>query len=156
MPIDTYRGLRVYQGALEACLRIFAMTKSFPAEERYGLADQIRRSSRSVCANVAEAWHKRRYPAAFVAKLNDAESEAAETQVWLDVAQRCGYLKDENAHECRLAYGQILAQLVKMEQCPERWTLRPNSSSTKVSKSDRPKSSLSPAPQLPSSPARSA
>ena len=156
MPIDTFRNLRVYQGALETCLQVFEVTKAFPGEERYGLVGQVRRSSRSVCANLAEAWHKRRYPAAFVAKLNDAESEAAETQVWVDMAQRCGYLGEETARRFHIAYDRILARLVKMEQCPERWTLNllPN---TEKGSSPKPTTSVpSPAPQLPSSPARPA
>lgn len=82
--IRHFRELEVYQLAMEAALRIFEISKSFPVEERYSLTDQIRRSSRSVCANIAEAWRKRRYPNAFVSKLSDAEAEAAETQVWLE------------------------------------------------------------------------
>jgi len=73
-------------------MRIFELTKGFPKAETYSLTDQIRRSSRSVCANVAEAWRRRRYAAAFVSKLNDSEAEAAETQVWLEFAVKCGYL----------------------------------------------------------------
>ncbi len=79
--IRHFRELEVYQLAMEAALTIFKISKNFPVEERYSLIDQIRRSSRSVCANIAEAWRKRRYPNAFVSKLSDAESEAAETQV---------------------------------------------------------------------------
>ena len=79
--IRSYKDLRVYQNAVEAAMKIFEMTKEFPVEERYSLVDQIRRSSRSVCANIAEAWRKRRYKAAFIAKMSDAESEATETQV---------------------------------------------------------------------------
>jgi len=76
-------------------MRIFEPTKEFPIEEKYALSDQVRRSSRSVCANLAEAWRKRRYRAAFISKLNDAESEAAETQVHAEIAFRHGYLKQE-------------------------------------------------------------
>jgi four helix bundle protein len=82
--IRSYKDLRVYQQAMESAMRIFEITKTFPVEERYSLVDQIRRSSRSVCTNIAEAWRKRRYKAAFIAKMNDAESEASETQVWLE------------------------------------------------------------------------
>lgn len=82
--IKTHRDLDVYQMAFEAAMRIFELTKRFPKEETYSLTDQIRRSSKSVCSNIAEAWRKRRYEAAFVSKLNDAEAEAAETQVWLE------------------------------------------------------------------------
>jgi four helix bundle protein len=90
--IKTHRDLNVYQMAFEAAMRIFELTKSFPKEETYSLTDQIRRSSRSVCSNIAEAWRKRRYEAAFVSKLNDAEAEAAETQTWLEFSAKCGYL----------------------------------------------------------------
>jgi four helix bundle protein len=86
-----FRALDVYQNAFAAGLRIYELTKRFPGEERYALTDQIRRSSRSVCANIAEAWRKRRYQAAFVAKLSDAEGEAAETQVHLEFAFRQVY-----------------------------------------------------------------
>ncbi len=76
-------------------MSVFGKTKSFPREETFSLTDQIRRSSRSVCANISEAWRKRRYEAAFISKLSDAETEAAETQVWLEFAVKCGYLKRE-------------------------------------------------------------
>jgi four helix bundle protein len=80
----THCDLEVYRKALDAAMRIFELSKRFPKEETYSLTDQIRRSSRSVCANLAEAWRKRRYEAAFVSKLSDGETEAAETQVWLE------------------------------------------------------------------------
>lgn len=79
--INSFRDLRVYIGAMAATMKIFEMTKKFPAEEKYSLTDQIRRSSRSVCANIGEAWRKRRYRAAFIAKLSDSETEACKTQV---------------------------------------------------------------------------
>ena len=103
---------------------IFAMSKMFPIEERYSLADQVRRSSRSVCANLAEAWHKRRYPAAFVAKLNDAESEASETQVWLEIARRCGYVADAKVSQLDAAYDQVVSQLVTMAQNSDQWIIK--------------------------------
>ena len=90
--IQSHEELDVYRLAFEAAMRIFEVSKGFPREETYALTDQIRRSSRSVCSNIAEAWRKRRYEAAFVSKLNDAESEAAETQTWLRFAVECGYL----------------------------------------------------------------
>lgn len=89
--INSYNELRVYQNAMEGAMEIFRITKEFPTEERYSMVDQMRRSSRSVCANIAEAWRKRRYKAAFIAKLSDAESEACETQVWIEFANKCGY-----------------------------------------------------------------
>ena len=85
--IKTHKDLKAYQKAFGAARPIFELSKKFPKEETYSLTDQIRRSSRSVCANLAEAWRKRRYEAAFIAKLNDCEAEAAETQTWLDFAR---------------------------------------------------------------------
>ena len=85
-PIWLFRDLDVYQNTLRTGLRVYELTKTFPVEERYSLTDQIRRSSRSVCANIAETWRKRRYEAALVSKLSDAETEAAETQVHLEFA----------------------------------------------------------------------
>jgi four helix bundle protein len=88
------------------------------------MVDQMRRSSRSVCANLAEAWRKRRYPAAFIAKLNDAESEACETQTWVDIALRCHYLNDLKAAALEASYDQIMAQLVQMIREPHKWIIR--------------------------------
>ena len=90
--IRHFRELEVYQLAVESAMRIFEVSKLFPVDEKYSLTDQIRRSSRSVCANIAEGWRKRRYPNAFVSKLSDADAESAETQVWLEFAVRRGYL----------------------------------------------------------------
>src|SRR5580765_5998776 len=89
--------LDVYQKAFEMAMEIFELSKGFPREETYSLTDQIRRSSRSVCANLAEAWRKRRYQAAFISKLSDSEGEAAETQVWIEFAVKCGYLNRDQA-----------------------------------------------------------
>jgi four helix bundle protein len=91
--IRTHRDLEVYQLAFDLAMKIFELSKSFPKEERYSLTDQVRRSSRSVCTNIVEAWRKRRYRASFLSKLNDAEAEGAETQAWLDFAVACGYLE---------------------------------------------------------------
>ena len=102
-------------------MEIFELSKSFPKEETYSLTDQIRRSSRSVPANTAEAWRKRRYKAAFVAKLNDAEGEAAETQTWLEVAVRSGYVERETAKALFLEYDEIIAMLVSMENNLQKW-----------------------------------
>jgi four helix bundle protein len=88
------------------------------------LTDQIRRSSRSVCANLAEGWRKRRYVRAFQSKLSDAESEAAETQVWLEFAVKCEYVKRENAATIYQTYEEVLRMLVAMINHPENWTLR--------------------------------
>ena len=105
-------------------MRVFELAKHFPNEERYALTDQIRRSSRSVCANLAEAWRKRRYQAAFVSKLNDAEAEAAETQVHIEIALRHDYLSQETFEELDDAYDKILAQIVKMIDQSERWVFK--------------------------------
>ena len=123
-PIKHFRDLDVYQNALTAGLRIYELTKCFPAEERYALTDQIRRSSRSVCANIAEAWRKRRYVAAFVSKLSDAEAEAAETQVHLEMAHRLGYISEENFRSIDDAYEKICGQIVRMIDQPEKWLIR--------------------------------
>ncbi len=109
---------------MESAMRIFELSKLFPAEEKYSLTDQIRRSSRSVCANIAEGWRKRRYPNAFVSKLSDADAEAAETQVWLEFASKCGYLEDTDYKELDTAYSHISGKLVNMLTRPEQWTIR--------------------------------
>jgi four helix bundle protein len=108
---------------MAGAMRIFELTKRFPPGERYSLTDQIRRSSRSVCANIGEAWHKRRYPAHFVSKLNDAEGEAEETRVWLEIAARCAYLKGEEFSELDDVYDKIIAQLVRMLSAPSQWKI---------------------------------
>jgi four helix bundle protein len=121
--IRHFRELDVYRLAMEAAIKIFEITKQFPVEEKYSLTDQVRRSSRSVCANIAEAWRKRRYENAFVSKLSDAEAEAAETEVWLEFSVRCGYLNQEEASELEKQYERILGKLVNMLSHPEQWTI---------------------------------
>ncbi|MDJ0730386.1 MAG: four helix bundle protein [Crocosphaera sp.] len=121
--IQTHEDLVIYQKAFEAAMIIFELSKKFPIEEKYSLTDQIRRSSRSVCANLAEAWRKRRYKASFIAKLNDCESEAAETQVWLKFAVKCHYISTEKGRELYSTYNQILSGLVKMINSPESWLI---------------------------------
>lgn len=122
-PVRSHRELEVYQLAFEAAMQIFEVTKQFPPTERYSLTDQIRRSSRSVCANLAEAWRKRRYKRAFVLKLNDAEAEAAETQTWLEFAVKCSYLDAEAGRELYRHYAAILGKLVKMIANPSPWLM---------------------------------
>jgi four helix bundle protein len=102
----------------------YVFTKRFPIEERYALTDQARRSSRSVCANIAEAWRKRDYQAAFIAKLSDAEGEAAETQVHLEFAFRHSYLSQEEFSNVDDAYEKIISQVVKMIDEPEKWLIK--------------------------------
>jgi four helix bundle protein len=122
--IKTHRDLDVYRMAFEAAMRVFELTKTFPREETYSLVDQIRRASRSVCTNIAEAWRKRRYEAAFVSKLNDSEAEAAETQVWLEFSVECGYLDAAVGRELYATYDHILGKLVNMILHPEHWVIR--------------------------------
>ena len=121
--IRKHTDLIVFSLAFEVACRIYALTKNFPIEERYSLTDQIRRSSRSVCANIAEAWRKRRYPAAFISKLNDAEAEAAETQVWLAFCQNCEYLDKIIVEELLQTYNHIIGKIVTMIRSPDKWSI---------------------------------
>lgn len=123
-PIRTHRELEVYQLGFDAAILIFELSKKFPVEEKYSLTDQIRRSSRSVCANLAEAWRKRRYRAAFISKLSDSEAEAAETQTWIQFAVHCNYLELEAGRELYSTYNQILGKLVKMGNNPSPWLMQ--------------------------------
>ena len=123
--IESYKDLRVYRTAFEAAMRVFEITKTFPPVERYSLVDQVRRASRSVCANIAEAWRKRRYEAHFVSKLSDAESEAEETRVWLEFSFRCGYVDESTTGELDEIYDRILGQIVTMITSSERWVVGP-------------------------------
>ena len=123
-PIRHFRDLDVYQNALAIGLRIYELTKAFPNEERYALTGQVRRSSRSVCANIAEAWRKRRYQAAFIAKLSDAEGEAAETQVHLEFAFRHCYIAETEFVRLDDAYEKIIGQLVRMIDQPQKWLIK--------------------------------
>ena len=121
--ITRHTDLDVYKKAFDAAMEIFELSKRFPKEEIYSMTDQIRRASRSVCANLAEGWRKRRYEAAFTAKLSDSESEAAETQVWLQFAVKCDYVERERAACLYQCYDEILAMLVEMINHPEPWLL---------------------------------
>jgi four helix bundle protein len=122
--IESYKELRVYMAAMDTAMEIFEVTKGFPSEERFSMVDQIRRSSRSVCANIAESWRKRRYKKAFIAKLNDAEGEACETQVWVEFAGRCRYLDDATCKNLDKAYDHIVGQLVRMMHEPDKWLIK--------------------------------
>lgn len=119
--IKSHRELQVYQRSFEVAMRIFELSKSFPKAEQFSLTDQLRRSSRSVAANIAESWGKRRYPAVFVNKLSDAEAEALETQTWLDFAVACQYLPEERGLEIRESYEQVIRMLVSMQNKHEDW-----------------------------------
>lgn len=121
--IKTHKELRVYQLSFEAGMDVFRMSKLFPKEERYSLTDQIRRSSRSVSGNLAEAWRKRVYPKSFISKLVDCEGEAGETQVWLDYALACDYIDEEKHKLIFNKYDSILGMLVNMRINPSKWTL---------------------------------
>lgn len=123
MKITRHTDLEVFQRAFEAAMQVFELSKPFPKGEMYSLTDQVRRSSRSVAANITEAWRKRRYEAAFISKLNDAETEAAETQTWLLFAQRCGYLDETTSARLEAEYEQIIRMLVSMAVHANQWTL---------------------------------
>jgi four helix bundle protein len=110
--IRTHTDLEVYRKSVEAGMSIFELTKRFPEEERYSLTSQIRRSSRSASGNLAEAWRKRRYSAAFASKLNDAEAEAAETQSRLEYAVRCKYVEANEARQLYLTYDEMIRTMV--------------------------------------------
>ena len=122
--IKSHNDLEVYRKAFESAMLVFELSKKFPKEETYSLTDQIRRSSRSVCANLAEAWRKRRYEGAFIGKLSDSETEAAETQVWLEFAVKCSYCDREQAAALYKHYDEIIGTLVGMRNHPETWVLR--------------------------------
>jgi len=122
--IRDFRELRVNNSAMYAAMEFFRVTSQFPPEEKYSLVHQIRRSSRSVWANIAEAWRKRRYRGAFVAKLADAEREAAETQVWLDFSERCGCLASERVLEPKAVCDRVVSSLVKMIRNTDKWIIR--------------------------------
>jgi len=115
--------LDVYKMSVEAAMDIFRASKGWPNEEMYALTDQIRRSSRSVSGQIAEAWRRRKYESAFVNKLNEAEGEAAETQTWLEYAVKCEYLDRKEGARLFRAYDRIIGKLVKMGNAPEKWIL---------------------------------
>jgi four helix bundle protein len=121
--IVRHEQLETYALAFRTATEIFLLTKDFPTEERYSLTDQIRRSSRSVCANIAEAWRKRRYRAAFQNTLNHAEAEAAETQTWIRFAQDSGYLGNEQSNRLISTYDEVIGMLARMITNPDPWLL---------------------------------
>lgn len=120
--IQSHRDLIVWQKAMDAAMRVFEVTKTFPSEERYSLTDQMRRASRSVAAQIAEGWRRRRYRAAFVNKLSEAEGEAAEMQTHIEIALRCHYLEAETAAELDAFYEEIISMLVSMSKNADKWT----------------------------------
>ena len=124
--VKHFRELRVYREAFDAAMRIFECSKEWPKEERYSLTDQIRRSSRSVCEQIAEAWRKRRYVAHLRSKLTDADSEVAETQSWLEFALRCGYITEALVDELDAVYEKVSGGLVNMMANAEQWCISSN------------------------------
>lgn len=120
--VKFHKDLIVYQKAFSAAMEIYVISKKIPLDERYSLTDQIRRSSRSVNANITEAWRKRRYEKSFISKLNDADGEAAETQNWLDFAFACEYINEETYLELYKTYDEILGMIVSMTINFKKWT----------------------------------
>lgn len=116
-----FKSLKVYQLSYRLAMDIFELTKKFPKEEVYSLTNQIRRSSRSVCANLAEAYRKRIYPKNFTSKISDADGEASETLVWIDFARSCGYIDSQTHETLNNSYMEIGRMLGSMGSNPERF-----------------------------------
>jgi four helix bundle protein len=123
-PLQGHRDLKVYKLAYKLAMEIFVASKSFPSDEKYSLTDQIRRSSRSVAANIAEGFRKRQYPKMFVSKLADADGEATETQVWLDFARDCKYLPVEKCTALIKEYEEVGRMLGSRMSTPEKFLPR--------------------------------
>jgi len=123
MLIKTYEDLEVFQSAYKNAMIIFQLTKKYPKEERYALTDQIRRSSRSVCANISEAFRRRRYEKSFALRLNDAEAEASETQVWIKFSYDCGYIDKRTMADILGAYDNIIGKIVVMIKQAYKWKI---------------------------------
>ncbi|HXD31668.1 MAG TPA: four helix bundle protein [Pyrinomonadaceae bacterium] len=118
-----FRDLKVYQMAFRLAMEIFQASKAFPQEERYSLTDQIRRSSRSVATNIGEGYRKRRYPRMFVSKMADADGEATETQIWLDFATECQYMRQDQKERFLADYAEIGKMLGGMIAHPEKFAM---------------------------------
>jgi four helix bundle protein len=116
--------LDVYKLSVQAAMEIYELSRSLPKDEIYSLTDQIRRSSRSVSGQIAEGWRRRKYEPAFVNKMNEAEGEAAETQVWLEYSVECEYMSREDGERLHRMYDQIIGKLVNMGNNPSKWILR--------------------------------
>ncbi|MCB0719166.1 MAG: four helix bundle protein [Bacteroidetes bacterium] len=125
MDIKSHKDLRVYQVAIDSAMRIHALTRSWPDEERYSMTSQILRSSRSICANIGEAWIRRPYPRHFSSKLRDAGGEAAETIVWLELASLHGYIGTDDLSRLMEAYQFVHGGLIKMSNQPKKWCFPP-------------------------------
>jgi four helix bundle protein len=121
--IKSHKDLKVYQLAYEAALEIHEITNAFPSAEKYSLTDQIRRSSRAVCSNIAEAYRKRRYPKNFISKLSDSEAESSETQVWLDFSESFKYISSSTHQGLYDKYEHIIAMLINMSNQSDKWAI---------------------------------
>ena len=121
--IRSHKELDVYKLAFKTSMEIFHLSKSFPKDEIYFLTSQIRNSSRSVSANISEAFRKRRYEKAFISKLSDSEGEAAETQVWLDYSLECGYISNIEYLKLFTDYNNIIGKIIIMINHPEKWSI---------------------------------
>lgn len=119
-----FRSLRVYQLAYTLAMEIFQFTKTFPKEETYALVDQVRRSSRGVCSNIAEGYRKRIYPNHFKSKMTDADGECSETMVWLDFSKDCNYLPSEQHDLLKTGYNEVGRMLGAMINNPEKFLPR--------------------------------
>ena len=116
--------LDVYQLSVEAAMEIYQISTKFPKEEIYSLTNQIRRASRSISGQIAEGWRRRKYEAMFVNKMNEAEGEATETQVWLEYAVKCEYMSRDDVTRLHKKYDEILGRLVNMGNNPNKWVLK--------------------------------
>ena len=121
MAVERVRDSFVYREAFDCAMALFEASKTWPPAERHSLTDQVRRSSRSVCANLSEAWAKRAYPRHFSSKVTDAHGEAEETLTWIRFAERCGYLPTPEAEPLAARYRQINAGLVRIVKTRDRW-----------------------------------
>ena len=119
--VNSFRDLIVYQKAYKLAMEIFEISKSFPKEEKYSLTDQIRRSSRSVTSNIAEAWAKKRYIKSFVLKLSDSLGEEYETEVWLDYSKDCTYITASTHSDLMNRYDEVRKMLISIINHPEKW-----------------------------------
>jgi four helix bundle protein len=117
----SYKELKVYQKSYNAAMEIFNLSRKFPRDEMYSLTSQIRKSSRSVSANIAEAFRRKIYPKSFISKLNESEAEATETQNWLDFSFNCGYLDENIKDKLYHTYDEILGMLVNMRISADKW-----------------------------------
>lgn len=122
--IRDFTELTVYRKAFEASMQLFHLTKELPKEEVYSLTDQVRRYSRSVCANIAEAFHKISFPKSFVSTINISEAEAAETKNWIEFLHACNYIEDETRNQLKNQMDEVIKMLITMQKSPERWSIK--------------------------------